>query len=127
MSPAYDYLAELSAIRECQCRPQYLALANLRQDFPKVPVAAVTATATAAVLKEMKEVLALKQPKVFIGPFNRPNMQYSVRHKELLGDGSDAAALQVLHYTCCLQPSKSACMMQGLKCSQGPCCCLQPL
>ena len=80
----------------CACRPAYLALENLREDFPGVPVAAVTATATSAVIKEMKEILALKQPKVFIASFNRPNIQYSVRHKELIGDGSDSAVLQVL-------------------------------
>lgn len=79
----------------CMRRPAYLALANLRESFPKVPVAAVTATATAAVIKEMVDILALKQPRVFIGSFNRPNIQYSVRHKELIGDGSDPAVLQV--------------------------------
>ena len=79
----------------CACRPAYLALANLREAFPRVPVAAVTATATAAVIKEMQEILALKQPKVFIGSFNRSNIQYLVRHKELIGDGSDSAVLQV--------------------------------
>ena len=80
---------------QCACRPAYLALANLREEFPRVPVAAVTATATSAVIKEIKDILALKQPKVFIGSFNRPNIQYSVRHKELIGDGSDPAVLQV--------------------------------
>ncbi len=56
---------------------------------------AVTATATAAVITEISDILALKQPKVLIGSFNRPNIQYSVRHKELTGDGSDAAVVQV--------------------------------
>ena len=78
------------------CRPAYLALANVREDFPEVPVTAVTATATSAVIKEMKEILALKQPKVFIASFNRSNIQYSVRHKELIGDGSNSAVLQVI-------------------------------
>lgn len=56
---------------------------------------AVTATATSAVITEISDILALKQPKVLIGSFNRPNIQYSVRHKELIGDGSDAAVMQV--------------------------------
>jgi len=60
-----------------------------------VPVVAVTATATSAVITEISDILALKQPKVLIGSFNRPNIQYSVRHKELIGDGSDAAVVQV--------------------------------
>jgi len=58
-------------------------------------VVAVTATATSAVITEINDILALKQPKVLIGSFNRPNIQYSVRHKELIGDGSDAAVVQV--------------------------------
>ena len=78
-----------------RCRPQYLALANLRQEYPGVPVVAVTATATSAVITEISDILALKHPKVLIGSFNRPNIQYSVRHKELIGDGSDAAVMQV--------------------------------
>lgn len=61
-----------------------------------MPVAAVTATATPTVIKEMKEILALKQPKVLVASFNRPNIQYSVRHKELIGDGSDSAVLKVV-------------------------------
>ncbi len=77
------------------CRPQYLALASLRQEYPGVPVVAVTATATSAVITEISDILALKQPKVLIGSFNRPNIQYSVRHKELIGDRSDAAVMQV--------------------------------
>ncbi|KAL0028412.1 hypothetical protein WJX77_004638 [Trebouxia sp. C0004] len=92
------------AIDEAHCvsqwghdfRPQYLALANLRQEYPRVPMVAVTATATSAVIKEISEILALKQPKVLIGSFNRPNIQYSVRHKELIGDGSDSAVVQDL-------------------------------
>lgn len=77
------------------CRPQYLMLSSLRQEFPGVPLVAVTATATPAVIKEISGILALKQPKILIGSFNRPNITYSVRHKELIGDGSDGAALQV--------------------------------
>jgi len=92
-------ICTVGALVHC-CRPQYLALAKLRQEFPGVPVVAVTATATPAVIKEIKEILLLKQPKVLIGSFNRPNIQYSVRHKELIGDGSDAAVLQV-----CAQPA----------------------
>lgn len=58
-------------------------------------MAAVTATATPRVIQEISSILALKQPKILIGSFNRPNIQYSVRHKGLIGDGSDAAVLQV--------------------------------
>lgn len=90
-------MASLQVMSMCIhcCRPQYLALANLRQEYPGVPVVAVTATATSAVITEISDILGLKQPKVLIGSFNRPNIQYSVRQKELIGDGSDAAVVQV--------------------------------
>ena len=39
------------------------------------------------------EALSMKQPVVLHGGFNRHNIQYLVRHKELLGDGSQEAAL----------------------------------
>ena len=84
------------------CRPHYLLLSSLRQEFPGVPLVAVTATATPAVIEEISGILALKQPKILIGSFNRPNITYSVRHKELIGDGSDTAALQVqMHSAAC--------------------------
>ena len=79
-------------------------LSSLRREFPGVPLVAVTATATSAVIKEISGILALKQPKILIGSFNRPNITYSVRHKELIGDGSDAAALQVqMHTAACIK------------------------
>ena len=57
---------------------------------------AVTATATPAVIKEIKQILALNNPKTLVGSFNRPNIKYVVRYKELIGDGSDSAVLEVL-------------------------------
>ena len=80
------------------CRPQYLALSSLCHEFPGVPIIAVTATATAAVIKEITQILPLKQPKILLGAFNRPNIHDYVRHKELIGDGSDEAVLQVLSF-----------------------------
>lgn len=59
-------------------------------------MAAVTATATPEVMREIKQLLVLQQPQVLSGSFNRHNIQYTVRHKELIGDGSDDAVLQVL-------------------------------
>ena len=99
-----------------RCRPQYLALSNLCQEFPGVPIIAVTATATAAVIKEIKQILGLKQPKILTGSFNRPNIQYSVRHKELIGDGSEQAVLQVL-------PGQSQLALPGLISAFPDMCC----
>eukprot|EP00887_Chlorella_sp_A99_P007094 scaffold2.g7094.t1 len=89
------------AIDEAHCvsewghdfRPSYLCLGELRDEFPGVPFIAVTATATDAVQRSIIEALCLKNPACLLGGFNRPNIAYSVRYKETLGDGSDAAAL----------------------------------
>ncbi|KFM28682.1 ATP-dependent DNA helicase Q-like 3 [Auxenochlorella protothecoides] len=89
------------AIDEAHCvsqwghdfRPAYLELVNLRTLCPGVPVIAVTATATTPVQAGIKESLGMQDPIVFQGSFNRPNIQYSVRRKEVLGDGSREALL----------------------------------
>lgn len=41
------------------------------------------------------ELLALKSPVQLLGGFNRPNIGYEVRLKELIGIGSQAAVFQV--------------------------------
>ncbi|EFN51104.1 hypothetical protein CHLNCDRAFT_55365 [Chlorella variabilis] len=75
-------------------RPSYLTLGQLRGDFPGVPLIAATATATAAVRRSIAGALGLRAPLLLQGSFNRPNLCYEVRHKELVGDGSREAALQ---------------------------------
>ncbi|PNW72372.1 hypothetical protein CHLRE_16g673393v5 [Chlamydomonas reinhardtii] len=77
-------------------RPAYLQLSAIKQEFPSVPVVALTASATPKVRDDIISVLRLKQPRLIKGSFNRPNIAYQVRHKELLGDGSDNAALEDL-------------------------------
>lgn len=80
------------AIDEAHCvsewghdfRPAYLELATLRADFPSTPIAALTASCTAAVQRSVREVLQLRTPQVIKASFNRPNMRYVVRSKELL-------------------------------------------
>lgn len=79
----------------CICRPAYLALADLRSVFGAVPLAAVTATATPEVMREIKQLLGMRQPQVLSASFNRHNIRYEVRHKELIEDGSDDAVLKV--------------------------------
>jgi ATP-dependent DNA helicase RecQ len=63
-------------------RPDYLTLKNLRKDFPSVGVVALTATATPRVQKDIVEHLHLKNPKIFLSSFNRPNLHYDVRPKD---------------------------------------------
>lgn len=74
----------LFAIDEAHClsrwghdfRPDYLRLATLRQRFPGVPCAALTATADARTREEILEVLDMAGAEHFITSFNRPNICY---------------------------------------------------
>jgi ATP-dependent DNA helicase RecQ len=62
-------------------RPEYRQLGILKQRFPKVPVGAYTATATAKVRGDIGEQLHLREPETLIGSFDRPNLIYKVHHR----------------------------------------------
>jgi len=63
-------------------RPEYRQLGQLRDRFPQVPVFAFTATATGRVREDIVHQLRLRQPKVDVASFNRPNLHYAVRPKD---------------------------------------------
>ena len=79
----------LIAIDEAHCisewghefRPDYRNLRQLRQDFPSVPVIALTATATVQVRDDIIVQLGLQRGQVFVSSFNRANLSYSVLPK----------------------------------------------
>ncbi|KAG2494946.1 hypothetical protein HYH03_006881 [Edaphochlamys debaryana] len=77
-------------------RPAYLELAAIKLHFPTVPVAALTASCTPRVSQDIINVLRLNLPLRIQGSFNRHNIAYQVYHKELIGDGSENAALEHL-------------------------------
>jgi bloom syndrome protein len=62
-------------------RPDYKGLQRLRSDFPKVPLMALTATATPRVRLDILQQLGMLRPKWFLSSFNRPNLEYEVREK----------------------------------------------
>ncbi|NJP09154.1 MAG: DNA helicase RecQ [Leptolyngbyaceae cyanobacterium RU_5_1] len=77
------------AIDEAHCvsewghdfRPEYRQLRQLRQSYPKVPMMALTATATERVRQDIIQQLDLQDPVVHLATFNRPNLYYEVRPK----------------------------------------------
>ncbi|MCM1309893.1 MAG: RecQ family ATP-dependent DNA helicase [Bacteroides sp.] len=61
-------------------RPSYLGIAKLRRYFPKVPVMAVTASATPQVADDIRTQLEFRPgSKTFQMSFARPNIHYIVR------------------------------------------------
>jgi len=60
-------------------RPAYLEISELRDLLPDVPVLALTATATPAVVKDIQDKLRFKKENVFSMSFERQNLAYVVR------------------------------------------------
>ncbi len=94
---AGDFLRQLRAwnvtalaVDEAHCisewghdfRPEYRRLAEVRDEFPQLPVLALTATATPRVRQDIVEQLKLRDAEIFIASFNRPNLAYRVIPKD---------------------------------------------
>lgn len=83
----------LIAVDEAHCisqwgydfRPSYHSIAEIREFLPKVPIIAVTATATAPVIDDMQERLAFRPAPhrhVFQKSFQRENLAYVVLREQ---------------------------------------------
>jgi ATP-dependent DNA helicase RecQ len=74
------------AIDEAHCisrwgpsfRPEYEQLANLKDHFPDIPIAALTATADEATRADISGKLFRGQGQVFVSSFDRPNIRIGV-------------------------------------------------
>lgn len=82
------------AIDECHCisewghdfRPEYRMLGQLRDQFAgrfaDTPIVALTATATPRVREDILAQLHLRDPAVYLGDFERNNLNYELRPKK---------------------------------------------
>jgi ATP-dependent DNA helicase RecQ len=74
------------AIDEAHCvsqwghdfRPEYRQLSSLRNSFPNAAMHAFTATATEKVRLDIVDQLGLRDPRILVNSFDRPNLTYRV-------------------------------------------------
>src|SRR5437867_588042 len=78
---------QLLAVDEAHCisewghdfRPDYARLGRLRQRLNNPQTIALTATATPDVRRDIVAQLQIREPKIFITGFSRPNLQFEVQ------------------------------------------------
>lgn len=90
---------KLIAIDEAHCisqwghdfRPEYSGLYKIRELFPskKIPIVALTATATKKVMEDISNSLNLIHPEIVTNTFKRENLEFSVEYFESDNDKNE--------------------------------------
>jgi ATP-dependent DNA helicase RecQ len=100
-----DLDVRLIAVDEAHCisqwghdfRPAYRNLAGLKRRFPRVPILALTATATPEVTRDIVTQLSMTKPALFKGSFFRKNLRLiACRKDELPRSGTRGAILEAV-------------------------------